>query len=445
MGRTDRAGARSGVVGGTVIAGAIVVMNVTTYGLTLASARVLGPDQFGQFSSVLGALIVVNVVSLALQATGARRVSTTPGDRQHIERTIVRATAVCALGVTAMTLLATPLVTTGLRLDSSTGAVAMAVAAGFLTLMGGQAGILQGEQRWLQLAAVYAAMGVARLAAGGLALVIDRSAAAALVGVAVGAAVPVVVAGIVLRHPARTRTRTRPPVGAEPAESWRAWERGGIAREVVHSAHALLAFFAVSNIDVLLARGLLDAVPAGHYAAGLVLTKAMLFLPQFVVIVLFPAMARSRGGRRTHLLGLGAILGLGVVAAMAVSLLSGLALAFVGGAAYAPVEASLPLFAVLGTVLAMVQLLVYSALAQRHPHAVVVLWLALGVTAALAPLADSARELLLIKLCVDAALLAVLAVHLLLVTRRESETPAPPVIEPAIAEDTSSPEQPAVR
>ena len=46
---------------------------------------------------------------------------------------------------------------------------------------------------------------------------------------------------------------------------------------------------------------------------------------------------------------------------------------------------------------------------------------------------------------IDAALLAVLAVHLLVVTPREGDTPAPPVVEPAIAEDTSSPEQPAVR
>ncbi|WP_392541966.1 lipopolysaccharide biosynthesis protein [Oryzobacter telluris] len=440
MASADRNGA--GVVGGAVVAGAIAVMNVTTYGLTLATARILGPDQFGQFSSVLGALIVVNVVSLALQATGARRVSTAPGDRHRIERTVLRATAACAVGVTVVSLLATPLVSAGLRLDSPVGAVSMAVAAGFLTLMGGQAGILQGEQRWLPLAAVYAAMGVARLAAGGLALLVDRSAASALVGVAIGAVVPVVVAGIALRHPARTSTR--PPVGAEPASSWRTWERGGVGREVAHSAHALLAFFAVSNIDVLLARALLDDVPAGHYAAGLVLTKAMLFLPQFVVIVLFPAMARSHGGRRTHVLGLGAILALGVVAASVVALVSGLALAFVGGPAYAPVEPSLPLFAALGTVLAMVQLLVYSALAQRHPRAVISLWVALAATAALAPLVDSASGLLLVKLGVDVVLLLVLGVHLLVVTPR-GDAPAPPPVEPALAEDTSSPEQPAVR
>ena len=234
------------------MAAAIGVMNITTYGLTLAAARVLGPDQFGQFSSVLGALIVVNVLSLALQATGARRVSTTPGDRHRIERTILRATAAGAVLVLVVTVVIAPLVTRGLRLDSVVSALAMAVAATFLTLMGGQCGILQGEQRWLPLAAVYAAMGVARLVAGGLALLVDQSASAALVGVAVGA-VPVLVGAVVLRHP--SRAQGAPPVGAEPPASWRSFERGGIPREIAHSAHALLAFFAVSNVDVLLARG----------------------------------------------------------------------------------------------------------------------------------------------------------------------------------------------
>jgi O-antigen/teichoic acid export membrane protein len=433
-------------VGGAVVAAAIGVMNLTTYGLTLAAAHVLGPDQFGQFSSVLGALIVVNVLSLALQATGARRVSTTPGDRHRIERTILRATAAGAVLVLVVTVVLAPLVTRGLRLDSLVSALAMAVAAAFLTLMGGQSGILQGEQRWLPLAAVYAAMGTARLVAGGLALLVVPSAAAALVGVAIGAAVPVLVGAVALRHP--SRTPGAPPVGAEPPASWRSFERGGIPREIAHSAHALLAFFAVSNVDVLLARALLGPHDAGYYASGLVLTKAMLFLPQFVVIVLFPAMARSHGGRRVHLLGLGAILGIGVVAALVVSAVSGLALVFVGGDAYAPIQSSLWIFAALGTVLAMIQLLVYSALAQRHPRAVISLWVALATTVVLAPLAGSAHELLLIKLGVDLVLLAALAVHLLVLAplaAPQAPDEAPEPVRPALAEDTSSPEQPAVR
>ena len=98
-----------------------------------------------------------------------------------------------------------------------------------------------------------------------------------------------------------------------------------LRRRGCHSSHALFAFFALSNVDVLIARALLPAHEAGLYSSGLVLTKAVLFLPQFVVIVLFPSMARSQGGRRLHVLGLATVLGVGVAASSGVALLSGLA------------------------------------------------------------------------------------------------------------------------
>ncbi|MGG5257284.1 lipopolysaccharide biosynthesis protein [Phycicoccus avicenniae] len=435
-------GRREGVVGGATMAAAIGVMNLTTYGLTLACARLLGPDEFGQFSSVLGALIVLNVLSLALQATGARRVSTAVGDPSTTVRTVLAATVRGAVAVTVLGLVLAPLVERGLRLDSLVGALALAVAAGLLTLMGGQAGILQGEQRWASLALLYVTMGTARLALGGLALLVDRSAAAALVGVAVAAAAPVLVGAVALRRSGHWVTRA--PVGATPESTWRGWERGGVAREVAHSASALLAFFAVSNADVLVARVVLPGAEAGHYAAGLVLTKAMLFLPQFVVVVLFPRMARGHDLRRTHAVGLGAILGLGVVAVGGVLLLRGLALEFVGGPAYAAVRDDLWLFAALGTVLAMVQLLVYGALARQHPRAVVLLWLALAATAGFAATVADAHGLLLVKLGVDVALLVGLGAFLLARTSPEDAEELVPVDVP-LAEDPSSPEQPAVR
>ena len=57
---------------------------------------------------------------------------------------------------------------------------------------------------------------------------------------------------------------------------------------------ALLAFFALSNADIVVARNVLDGHDAGLYAGGLILTKAVLFLPQFVVVVAFPSMATRR-------------------------------------------------------------------------------------------------------------------------------------------------------
>ncbi len=72
-----------------------------------------------------------------------------------------------------------------------------------------------------------------------------------------------------------------------------------LLRELGQNSQALLAFFAVTNVDVILARNVLDNADSGLYAGGLILTKAVLFLPQFVVVVAFPDMAdaaRPRAG-----------------------------------------------------------------------------------------------------------------------------------------------------
>ncbi len=56
----------------------------------------------------------------------------------------------------------------------------------------------------------------------------------------------------------------------------------------------LLAFFALTNLDVFLARNLLSAEDSGIYAAGAILTKSCLFLPQFVIIIAFPSIAEDQ-------------------------------------------------------------------------------------------------------------------------------------------------------
>ena len=66
---------------------------------------------------------------------------------------------------------------------------------------------------------------------------------------------------------------------------------GRCSRETARNSHALLAFFALSNADVIVARGVLDPHESGLYAGGLILVKAVLFLPQFVVVIAFPSMS----------------------------------------------------------------------------------------------------------------------------------------------------------
>ena len=103
----------------------------------------------------------------------------------------------------------------------------------------------------------------------------------------------------------------------------------------------------------------------------------MLFLPQFVVVVAFPSMSTAHERRRALTRGLALIAGLGRRGARLARLLPGLALVFVGGAEYAEIADQLWLFAVLGTVLSMLQLLVYAVLARQGTRSVCLVWVAL--------------------------------------------------------------------
>ena len=395
------------LVGSGVIALAMGVMNLTTYAFTLVAARVLGSREYGQLAAAMGVLLILNVVSLGLQATGARRISSAPALLRRTERDVLGATYRAAAVLGGATLVLAPVLSRLLRLDVAV-VVLLALAAVPLTVMGGQAGVLQGERRWLPLAGVYAGMGLGRLGAGVVGLVLEPDASTAMLAVAVGALVPAVIGWAVLRRPAPSPARS--PVGPSAAEPAVAEHpRQPILPEVLRNSHALLAFFALSNADVLLARAVLDDHRSGLYAAGLILTKAVLFLPQFIVVLVFPSMSADTARRGVQTRALGLILALGLCAVAVAAVLPGLAVLFVGGEAYAGLTGRLWAFAALGTLLAMAQLLVYGVVARQHRSGVYVLWAGLLVLLAAAPFLHSVTTLLSAVTSVQLLVLAGLA------------------------------------
>ncbi len=117
--RNGRQPARSRAAGGLTIAVAIGVMNLATYASTLLAARLLGPGAYGGFAAVLGLLLVVGVLMLGLQTTGARRVAASPGDVGEIERTLMRVTYRAAWVLAGVCLLLTPVFDSALHLQST--------------------------------------------------------------------------------------------------------------------------------------------------------------------------------------------------------------------------------------------------------------------------------------------------------------------------------------
>jgi hypothetical protein len=151
----------------------------------------------------------------------------------------------------------------------------------------------------------------------------------------------------------------------------------------------------------------------------------VLFLPQFVSIVAFPSMAAGNS-QRTFVMAVGSVVALGALATLATAVLPGLALIFVGGSEYDDVRARLWIFAVLGTLLACLMMVVYALLARGGQRSVYLTWLALAAIVGLGLSVHSVTGMLTVVLAVDAAL----AMVLLVAHGRSAGAPATGVAEP---------------
>ena len=351
----------------TVVAVGMAIMNVAAYGFTLIGTHRLVPEQFGAITARLGLLLIGNVASLGLQATGARRLATHSGEgAEALADAMLKAGRRAALGLTAVCLLATPLFMWLLHIDSVVSTLLLAPTLGCLTLMGSQLGVLQGSHRWTELAAVYTSVGVGRLVLGGGALLVHPSLDWGMIGLALGAVVPALLGGFLLR-------------GSAGASAEQVKE---VLRETVHGTHTLLAFFVIANADVLFARALLDGRDSGYYAAGVIVAKACLFLPQFVIVIVFPSLASSPGDTMRLRRAILAVAGLGVCAVIGALVLPDLVVAIIGGKEkYAPLGPYTWLFAIAGSAYAVLQLVVYAAIAQQEKRAALLIWVGLVVLA----------------------------------------------------------------
>jgi O-antigen/teichoic acid export membrane protein len=151
---------------------------------------------------------------------------------------------------------------------------------------------------------------------------------------------------------------------------------------VVHAAYALGALFALSNVDIVLARHYLSAHDAGLYAVGAVVAKGCFWLPSFVPVMALPGLSDPVRRRAT------AIRAFAVVAVSAATLTAGayafgpLVVRMVGGSAYTELSDRVWLFAAAGSLLAAAQVLLYSRLATEDRRAVAPMWTVVVLEAA---------------------------------------------------------------
>ncbi|WP_430334251.1 polysaccharide biosynthesis protein [Rhodococcus sp. ACT016] len=385
----------STVAGMTMVTVGSMTANIAAYLLALPALRWLGPAGYGEFASLLAAQLVLAVPALALQTVVAREV--VHGKPTAALRALgYRCAAI--VGVVAVVLV--PIMSWAL--DTSLGATAAAlVAAPLLVLLGTEQGLLQGAGRFAELSVVLAGAGIAKVAPAVAVLAVGGGPGPTLLAGAAGTGAMALLARLMAGR------------RASDADGEGGATTIGVAT-VLRASQVQLALIALTSMDLVIARAVLDSHDAGLYAAGAVATKAAFWLPQAIGVVLYPKMANPEQSAAAVRSALGVLVGLGAILVVGAAVAAPLA-PILFGDDYSPVQGILWMFAWNGAALAVLQGALLSAIAGERTYLAIVAWVGLAVEAALFfTVADTVRQFITVAACVatvTAATASLLAVR----------------------------------
>jgi O-antigen/teichoic acid export membrane protein len=343
---------------------ALLGVNGLAYVFTVVAARFLAPEAYGELAALLAVMFVGVVPMTGLQTASALTLGRRPEDQTLVMARLHATTLAGAVSIGLLGLLAVGPLTALLHLDVTTVLCLVAVLVPH-TLVGGYDGLLQGSGQYGRLAVVTCLLGVFKTGGGVSGLVVGGTPQSALIGMAVGCSLSALVGWIVTGRPGLARG-VRPHVVA-----------------AARASGALLGLVLLVNLDVILARHHLPADLVGEYAVASIFAKVAFWLPQGVSVVLLPRLANAQGRRRLLPAAIALVASVGLVITAATAVLGARALPLVGGAEYGDALGGATwIFALLGTLLALAQLLLYSGIAAADRVAGVAVWCAVFLEAA---------------------------------------------------------------
>jgi O-antigen/teichoic acid export membrane protein len=389
--------------GGLVLAPGVGLTHGLHYAYNVVMAAVLGPAAFGALGALLALILLGSVPGIALQAMAARHtalLATGGRDQRALWASLLRLAAWWGLALAVVTVAASPALGAWLHLGSPAPVLALALALAPSTFSYASQGMLQGREAFVAFSAVGLVNAVGKLVAGLLLVAAGFGVSGAVAGAAVGTWLAAAVGVLLVRRSVAPAGRGL--AGAVPAPP-------ALGREATVAVTGLLGLFLLTNLDVPLARHFLPAEASGLYALGAVVAKIAFWGPQFVTTLVFARLVTG-GDRRRLLAGSAAlIVASGALLAVGLAALAALGVALpLLGREYAAIGPALPLFAALGSSLALVQLLLFEEIAASARRMGRVLALAAVAQAALISVAfhDSVGEIVGTALAVALALVA---------------------------------------
>lgn len=387
-----RSGRRSPRAAEAAVAAGTLASQGSVYVLNIVATRTLGPPAYGELASLLTLTVIMSIPAMALQSWTARTTAL-EADARSLLPTTLGLSILSSVATFGLVLAAAPLLDT----DALPGAASAALLVLPLVWLSTAQGLLQGSERLVALGTVILLSGVGRLAGGLAGLALDLGPWAVVWGIGVGT---LIVAGV-----AWGAALSQAPTSRHRASYW----------PVLRIALATGAMWTLANIDVLLARVTLDPHGSGWYAAGALVTRAVQFAPQFVVLSAFASLtdaARSLAVLRVAALK---VIAIGLAATLAMLALGPWLVPAVLGHRFSEVGGTAWIFALLGTLLALNQLLVAQRVARHDEVVAVGVWVAVAALVGVVALRPGSQVvgLVTIVLAVNAALAAGLTGRLL--------------------------------
>jgi O-antigen/teichoic acid export membrane protein len=326
------------------------------YLLNIVATRTLGPAEYGELASLLTLTVIMSIPAMALQSWTARTTAQGADARSLLGTTI---------GLSIASSVTTFVLVLAIAPHLGTAAVPGAASAALLVCplvwLSTALGLLQGGNRLIRLAAVLLAAGLGRLIGGVAGLWLGVGPWSVVWGIGL---VTVAVAGlgwamVLADSPGSTRRTSFLPV--------------------LRIAVATGGMWTLANMDVLVARLILDPHSSGWYAAGALVTRAVQFAPQFVVLSAFASLTDAERSRRVLRIALAKVIAIGLFATTVLAAVGPWLVPKVLGSDFAEVGDHAWLFALIGTLLALSQLLVAQRVARHDERVAWGVWSAVAV------------------------------------------------------------------
>ena len=300
--------------GGALLSGSVLMLLSTTivnagnYLYNLILGRWLGPADFSDLSLIVTLMLMVTFVTVTLQMTAAKFAANYSADEDPQLSTALRQwlgkwSWGLGTAIGLVLVVGAPFWQSFFRAASPWPFVILGAGIPIYFAQGVDRGVLQGEIEFTRLAISYQAEMWARLAFGLILVALGFS----VIGATIGITLSFVATWLVAR---RAVTKTRQPV--ESAQ-FPASQRQAVTSFAWPVIVANVSQILVNNSDILIVKRFFEPDEAGRYAALALIGRIVFFATWSVVVTLFPIVAQRHQKGEPHRQLLWA--GLGMVAA----------------------------------------------------------------------------------------------------------------------------------